>query len=244
MIAHVVSVLRRATDEVWVVGTPGLALPDLDARIVEDREPGLGPLGGIYEGLCHIDAELAYVTGTDAPFLSPEFARCMLAFGKAAAPVVDGHVHTMAAVYPRALADRARALIGEKKLRPLYLLEADDYVRVGRHELPDLDSLRGFNTPDEYLRAVREEGGKGCATVEIRRAGEPADRPCRIAVPIGTLAEILERVGLEMRDHAELPPEYSVVLEGSGVIRDLSVPIGPGERMIVSGAESGHVGTR
>ena len=46
MVAHVVSVVRSAVDEVVVVASEKLELPRLDARVVRDREPELGPLAG------------------------------------------------------------------------------------------------------------------------------------------------------------------------------------------------------
>jgi molybdopterin-guanine dinucleotide biosynthesis protein A len=160
MVVHVVETLRRAVDEIVVVSSADLELPQLDARTVIDRSPDLGPLAGIREGLAHIEADLAYVTSTDVPFLCPTFVEAMLSFGRAAAPVVDGHVQTLAAVYPRSALRCAERLIAAGRLRPLYLLEAERYRRVLPHELPGLESLRSFNTPEEYLRAVQDAPAK------------------------------------------------------------------------------------
>jgi molybdopterin-guanine dinucleotide biosynthesis protein A len=160
MVVHVVETLRSAVDEVVAVSSADLELPPLNARVVVDRVPGLGPLAGIREGLAHIEAELAYVTSTDAPFLRPGFVEAMLSFGGAAAPVVDGRVQTLAAVYPRTALARAEQLIDARRLRPLYLLEAESYRAVLADELPELESLRSLNTPEEYLRAVMETRGE------------------------------------------------------------------------------------
>ena len=70
MVAHAVSVLRSVVDEVVVVASAALELPSFDAEVVRDRDPELGPLAGIREGLEAMRSDLAFVTGTDAPFLS------------------------------------------------------------------------------------------------------------------------------------------------------------------------------
>src|SRR5262245_51616503 len=156
MLVHVVDVLRRAVGEVVVVTSGTLELPPVDAPVVSDREPDRGPLAGIREGLAHVQAELAYVTATDAPFLEPAFVRSRLAYGGAAAPELDGHVQTLAAVYPKAALPSAEALIRAGRMRPLHLLEAVGYRKIAAAELPAARSVRGFNTPAEYLEAVRE----------------------------------------------------------------------------------------
>jgi len=171
MLVHVVETLRRAVDEIVVVSSTDLELPRLDARVVVDREPGLGPLAGIREGLAHIEADLAYVTSTDAPFLRSGFVEAMLGFERAAAPVVDGRVQTLAAVYPRSALPCAERLIAAGRLRPLFLLEAERYRQVLPHELPELESLRSLNTPEEYRRAVLETHGEPTATATATERG-------------------------------------------------------------------------
>ena len=160
LIEHVVGILRQVVDEVVVVASAELSLPSLEARVVRDREPRLGPLGGIREGLEAMRGDLAYVTSTDAPFLTPLFVRTLLSFGTAAAPEVDGFVQSLSAVYPKSLAPRAHELIAAGRMRPLFLLEAGNYRKVLPRELPDLDSLKNLNTPEDYLEALRADGAQ------------------------------------------------------------------------------------
>nr|NIP96958.1 NTP transferase domain-containing protein [Akkermansiaceae bacterium] len=47
MVVHMSEVLGGAVDEVWVVSSPQLALPEMNARVLQDKEPHLGPLAGI-----------------------------------------------------------------------------------------------------------------------------------------------------------------------------------------------------
>lgn len=238
MVAHVVRVLRETVDEVVVVASGTLELPPLDARVVRDREPGLGPLAGIREGLASIRAEFAFVTATDAPFLTPAFARTLLACGGAAAPVVDGQLQPLATVYPRAALRIAERLLEAGKRRALDLLEATDYRTLDETELSDLDSARGLDTPDAYLDAVRSLG-PATATLELSgRARRAAGRGRVEGVPVGTLAEVFAHAGrgAELLRDGRVAAEYRVLLEGRCLVRHAGVPIGPGERVRVQDA--------
>jgi molybdopterin-guanine dinucleotide biosynthesis protein A len=71
----------------------------------------------------------------------------------------DGEYHhPLAAVYRTALADRVRTLVSERRLRPVFLLEAADAnvlpVDALRDVDPDLDSLRNANRPEDYHDAL------------------------------------------------------------------------------------------
>ena len=127
MVSHVVETLRPLVDEVIVVSSMDLTLPPLAATVVRDREPALGPLSGIREGLAKIRSDRAFVTATDAPFLTAAFVNTMLEHEGAAAIEVDGHVQTLAAVYPRSSLAVVEEMLHAGELRPLRLLE-----RLGR----------------------------------------------------------------------------------------------------------------
>ena len=234
MVSHVVETLRRVVEEVIVVSSETLELPPLDARVVRDRKPELGPLAGIREGLAEVTSELAFVTGTDAPFLETAFVETMLSFQCAAAPEVDGYVQTLAAVYPRAGLAIAEEMIEAGRLRPLQLLEALDYRKVSANELPDAVNIRGFNTPAEYLDAVRATDPNAQTKVEFRgHAREAAGRDATL-VPIGTLGEVLSRASpVALLRGDQIAKRYRVSLDGRIDVRDSEIPIGPGERVII-----------
>jgi molybdopterin-guanine dinucleotide biosynthesis protein A len=241
MVAHVVDVLRKVVDEVVVVTAADLDVPRVDARVVRDRAPHGGPLAGILEGLEHIAAERAFVTGTDAPFLTPAFVAAMLGAGEAAAPLVDDFVQTLSAVYPRSARARAEELLAAGRRRPLDLLEAMEFRRVPPSELPDTASTRGFNTPDAYLDASRERFGAATATLELVGRARAQLGIDRREVPIGTLREALSRLGpgLEIERDGRVLPPFIVSLGGREFVRDTAVPIGPDERAIVLDASAG-----
>ena len=238
MLAYVVERLREVVDEVVVVSSAELALPPVEALLVRDSAPAEGPLQGLAEGLVRVEAPLAFVTGTDAPFLRADFVRAMLAFGVPVALVQDGFVQTLAAVYPREAAARARELLARGRRRPLDLLEAVDYRQLDASDLPGTDGLRGFNTPEQYLAAVASDVGDATARLEFSGSlGETAGVD-ELEVPVGSLAELLARApeGLGLCEGEAVSPRYRVSLDGRDWLVDTRVPIGPGERVIVSDA--------
>jgi molybdopterin-guanine dinucleotide biosynthesis protein A len=241
MVAHVVSRLREVVQDVVVVTSQELDLPPVDARVVRDRRRGLGPLAGICEGLAHVEGELAFVTGTDAPFLTPRFVATLLGVGGPAAPRTAGAVQTLAAVYPRCGADRARALLAAGERRPLTLLEAVGYRSLPEAELADPEALRGFNTPEAYLDAVREDQGPCQATLEFVGRARLQAGCASLAVPVGTLADVLAHApsGLALCREGRVTRPYLVSLGGRDFVRDARIPVGPGERVIVLDAAAG-----
>ena len=241
MLAHVVGVLREVVDEVVVVTSERLELPPLDARIVRDRDPHRGPLAGIREGLAHVRAELAYVTATDAPFLEPAFVERLLRLGRAAAPELDGYVQTLAAVYPRSALACAERLLAAGRLRPLHLLEAVDYCKLTADQIPDPRAVRGFNTPQEYLAAVREVEPDASACIEFLGRSRIAMGRRELTAPVGTLAEVLghARPTLELVDAGRVARSFLVSLDGRSFVRDAAIPIGSDEHVIVLDATVG-----
>lgn len=240
MLVHVVERLREAVDDVVVVSAPDQSLPRVEARVVADREEGLGPLAGLREGIGAARGELVFVTATDAPHLSVAFVHALLAVGGAAAPVLGGRVQPLSAAYPAEAAALADRLIAEGRRRPLDLLEALDYVALDAEALPDVDSVRGFNTPDEYLAAVDDEPSGGVVLELLGRARVRAGA-ASLEVGPGRLGDVLgsvaDRVGLI--DGDRVARAYAVSLEGRTFLRDLAVPIGPGEHVIVFDAAVG-----
>lgn len=241
MVAHLVEILRGCVDEVLVVGCDELELPELDALIVRDSEPGLGPLAGIREGLAHMRADLTYVCGTDTPLLSPTFVKTLLGFGCAAAVEIDQRVQTIGAVYPRAALADAERLLSEDRLRPLYLLESASYRKLRPEEIPDLESLDGFNTPEAYLTAVRKAFPKSTCVLELLGRARQRTGRAEIEVPVGTLTEVCGHAGpeLEICRSDRVAPEFLVSLEGRDFVRDARIPVGPGEHVIVMDAAVG-----
>lgn len=242
MISHVVHVLRGCVDEVIVVSSPSLELPRLEAEVVRDPDPHLGPLAGIATGLAASRAEWAFVTSTDAPFLTAKFVDALFAPGRAAAPIAAGTVQPLAAVYPRAAANAAQDLVNTGRRRPLHLLEELRYLALPIEALPDAQSLDGFNTPAEYLAAVaRTFGPAAVAGIELLGRARRAVGRARFEVPVGSLGDVLAPLqpALSICDGERVSPAYLVSLGGRDFVRETRIPIGPGESVLVFDAAAG-----
>lgn len=173
LLLRVVGRLQQVAGPIVVVAAPDQELPPLPDGVEVTRDPveGQGPLQGIAVGLEALAARApyAYVSATDAPFLSPAFVRrmCALAEGHDIAVMRDeGHHHPLGAVYATRLWTEARALLDADRRRPFFLFEradtriverdlllADDALR---REDPDLWTLRNLNTPEDYEQARRD----------------------------------------------------------------------------------------
>ncbi len=244
MIEHVVGVLRPVVDEVIVVTSEQLDLPELDAHVVRDRAQDQGPLVGIRDGLAATRAELAFVTSTDAPFLTSACVEALLAQGVACAPAVDDFVQVLCAVYPGAARERAAALVESGARRPLDLLRSLDYRPLSEASVRrpgEPAPWRGFNTPEDYLAAVREvDPDASCEVEMLGRAALRAEPPQR-RLPVGLLGELLahEPASLGVVEAGRVSRRHLVSLGGRDLVRELSVPVGPDERISVIDALAG-----
>ena len=144
LLRRTVGILARATDgPVVVVRASGQDLPALPkgAVVVDDPREGKGPVQGIAAGLAALrgEAETAFVTSTDLPFLHPAFVRRVLRVLGApgdgpdvALPVARGYQQPLAAAYRTGLAGLAERLVKEDRLRPAFLFAECTVDPAGR----------------------------------------------------------------------------------------------------------------
>lgn len=161
MLERVAGVVAQVVDEVWLVAREGQSVPG-DFRIARDPAEGLGPLAGIVAGLGAMAAERAFVTTCDVPLLKPAYVARLLELSRGhpiAVPVVGDHTMVTSAVYSREVLPVAEDLLRQRRLRPLFLVEAFDARIVSEAELREVDaelaSLRDCNTPEAYRDALR-----------------------------------------------------------------------------------------
>lgn len=149
LVEHLVSVLARRCDPVFVVAAQGQVLPDLPAQVLRDEVPGLGPLPAIGLGLRaagQSGARRAFVCAVDMPFLTTDLIDTLTS---PAAEVVLGHTdrdHYLAGVYATALADTVDALVASGERRVGALMEVVDVRRI---VLADASPLANLNSPDD-----------------------------------------------------------------------------------------------
>src|SRR6202011_3129286 len=106
MLPRVVRLLSEVVHPLVVVSAPEQEVPPLPAEVVvlRDEEKGRGPLQGLAAGLAALagQAEAAYLSSCDVPFLRPAFVRRLIELlGDYAicVPRVGDYHHPLAAVY-------------------------------------------------------------------------------------------------------------------------------------------------
>jgi molybdopterin-guanine dinucleotide biosynthesis protein A len=169
MLPRVVRLLAQVVSPVVVVAGPGQEVPPLPAgmAIVRDQQKGRGPLQGLAAGLAALDgqAEAAYLSSCDVPFLQPAFVRRLVELlegDSICVPRIEERYHPLAAVYRLQVRDIVAPLLAENHLQASLLLGSVPTRVVEGHELTDVDprlsSLRNLNTPEDYAAALRDAG--------------------------------------------------------------------------------------
>lgn len=167
MLPRVVGVLAEAVAPIVVVAGLGQALPPLPKaiRVARDEQEGRGPLQGLAAGLKALSgqADAAFVSSCDVPFLKPAFVRRMIELldgHDIAVPFVGGRPHPLSAVCRLDVLPAVERLLATGRLRLTDLVDNCTTRFVHAEELRDADrelsSLRNVNTPEEYERALRE----------------------------------------------------------------------------------------
>ncbi|GBE65071.1 putative molybdenum cofactor guanylyltransferase [Mycobacterium sp. MFM001] len=157
MVEHVVGILGKRCQPVFVVAAPGQPLPDLRADILRDEVRGLGPLLATGRGLRaarEAGTTWAFVCAVDMPLLTVDLIDTLAdRAAEVDAEVTlpwDGRDHYLAAVYRTDLADRIDALVaaGERAMRAL--VDGADTQRI---VVSDSRPLSNVNSADD-LRAL------------------------------------------------------------------------------------------
>jgi molybdopterin-guanine dinucleotide biosynthesis protein A len=168
MLQRIVRLVGTVAQPIVVVAAPGQDLPELPAEvsIVRDAVSGRGPLQGLAAGFGELgeEVDLVYATGTDVPFLEPQWITHLsklIGHADLAIPSIGDYLHPLAALYRRRAALPAiNALLAQDRLRPLFLVEVLPTLIVLEPEMrlvdPELGTLRNLNHPDEYERALRD----------------------------------------------------------------------------------------
>ncbi len=160
LVQRVAGVLGQVADEVIVVANDP-RYERLGLRVVRDRWPDGGALGGIATGVGAASHDVVLVAACDMPFLAADVWRLLLAHqGEAdvVIPRVGGEYETMHALYTKGCVPHMARAIAENRLRVIGFFDAVRVLAVDEPELRAVDpTLRAFtnvNTPEELASAL------------------------------------------------------------------------------------------
>jgi molybdopterin-guanine dinucleotide biosynthesis protein A len=159
LIERIAKEMKRIFTRVILVTNQKRDFEYLKLPMVEDLIKGLGPIGGIYTGLCSISEQAGFFVACDMPLLHKGLIRYMVeAIDNHAAvvPSVGEWVEPLYALYTRSCLDTIKDLIDEKRyqVRLFYNRVSVRYVRedeIRRFCSPD-EAFLNINTPEEFAR--------------------------------------------------------------------------------------------
>ena len=169
IVRRVVDVLREVADEVLIVANdPRYA--ELGLRVVPDRFPEGGALGGIATGVGAAAHDLVLVAACDMPFLRADLWRLVIERAEgvdAAVPKVAGQYETLHAAYRKACLGPMERALASGKLRVISFFDEIRVRDVGEADLrvldPGLRALTNVNTPEELAAAMKRPGERAAA---------------------------------------------------------------------------------
>jgi molybdopterin-guanine dinucleotide biosynthesis protein A len=159
LLVRVARSLQSAARETIVVADQPGKYRDLGFETIADRQPGLGPLGGLQAALSHRGDGWLLCASCDRIGIRPEWLQALFAGRNNGVKVVAfrGRIwQPMPALYHTSLAPEVDAAVDAGRLSPWVLLEQNDAVAL---ELPaDWETSLDINAPGE-LEKLTSKGG-------------------------------------------------------------------------------------
>jgi molybdopterin-guanine dinucleotide biosynthesis protein A len=160
LVKRVADVLAQVADEVIVVANDP-KYERLGLRVVRDRYPDGGALGGIATGVTAATHDTVLVAACDMPFLSVDVWRLIVGHAGEAdvvIPRVGGEFETLHALYTKACVPHIARSLAENRLRVISFFDQVKVLAIEEPELrasdPTLRSFTNVNTPEELASAL------------------------------------------------------------------------------------------
>ncbi len=161
IVRRVIDVVSEVADEVFVVANDE-RFRTLGPRVVADRFPDGGVLGGIATGIGAAAHDRVLVVACDMPFLRAEALRLLVERSEgqdAVVPIVGGEYETLHALYTKACLAPIERALGAGKMRVISFFGDIRLRTLDEAELravdPDLRSIVNVNTPQELAAITR-----------------------------------------------------------------------------------------
>jgi molybdopterin-guanine dinucleotide biosynthesis protein A len=163
ILSRQIEILRALTPELLIIGDPTrVHVPVPGVRVVADRLPDAGPLGGLYTALLETTTPSLVLVACDMPFLDLPFLqhlalRVREADAEVAVPRTADGYHPLCAAYARTLLPRIQDRLARRDLEMTGLIREARRVEIGPDELarfdPEALMLCNVNTPHDYRQA-------------------------------------------------------------------------------------------
>ena len=160
LIKRVADVLGQVADEVIIVANDP-KYESLGLRVLRDRYPTGGALGGIATGVGAATYDTVLVAACDMPFTSADVWRVLLAHAGEAdvvVPRIAGEYETLHALYTKAAVPHMVRAIAENRLRVISFFDQVRVLAIEEPELravdPELQAFTNVNTPEELASAL------------------------------------------------------------------------------------------
>ena len=135
----------------------------IEAELVQDNYPGMGPLAGLEAGLSVTKEDWNLLVACDMPFVSRSLAEELLVRAgekDCIVPMIEGRTHPLFALYNKSILPTVQAKLKGNTLRMMAVLESCDTLYVKEEDLARVenleDALFNMNVPGDYeIAAVK-----------------------------------------------------------------------------------------
>ncbi|MBN2123644.1 MAG: molybdenum cofactor guanylyltransferase [Deltaproteobacteria bacterium] len=165
LIAKVCDRLQSVFPRILLVTNTPEEYAFLHFPMVGDRIKGLGPIGGIYSGLCALTDSAGFFVACDMPFLNRDLIRHMVheaGESDAVVPKIDWMIEPLHALYTKKCIPAIEAAIHSGKYQTLRFLGRVRVLYMEENELrgldPELRSFTNVNSPEDLRRLMDQRG--------------------------------------------------------------------------------------
>jgi molybdopterin-guanine dinucleotide biosynthesis protein A len=169
---HVIEEFQKEAEEIFISYGDKVQEECPGCQIIMDEIKGIGPIGGLCEGLKNCRKDLVMVAACDMPLIRIDIYRDMYQKLKeeetlkeeqydVALPVVEGKTHPLAAIYRVTALPTIEKQIQEKDYRLMNAIGKMHVLYIDMTNRPDFRlMLSNINTVEEYQRLCQENGAR------------------------------------------------------------------------------------
>ena len=154
--------LGRIFDEIIIVANSQNYFKNIDAKVVTDIIPDLGPLGGLYSGLAVSSNIHSFLIACDMPFINLQLIDYMIkqiGENDIVIPLSSKGIETLFAVYSLNCLETIRRQVEFKNLKLLDILTFFKVRYISQEEVEKFDpkefSFFNVNSPKDYEEALK-----------------------------------------------------------------------------------------